>query len=130
MSDDNPREPGDASAHNDEPILAKADHGVLHAAVTGEGLVRITSSRQLHALANAAQQTFGRFQDLFVAMSGEQAEFVRKLRCEDGYSWRAVAETCALEWGGDWGSNQLAGMAICERAAQLHGEHFMEEPWN
>jgi|SRR5579884_386072 len=118
-----------SAADGGDPKLAKADRDVLHAAATGEGLIPVTSEL-FQKLADAAQQTMTAFQNDFAAMTSEQAEFVRTLRCEDSYSWRAVAETCALEWGGDWGSNQLAGMAICERAAELHGEHYMEEPWN
>jgi hypothetical protein len=31
-------------------------------------------------------------------MTRKQAEFIRKLRTEDGYTWRAVASSCAEEF--------------------------------
>ncbi|MBW2649234.1 MAG: hypothetical protein JRC53_05390 [Deltaproteobacteria bacterium] len=65
-------------------------------------------------------------------MTKEQAEVVRKLRVEEGYSWRAIAHACYdLGWG-HWSppSNQIVGMAICERAAQFFGEDYKKEPWN
>jgi len=55
---------------------------------------------------------------------------VRHLRVIQGFSWRAVARRCALLWGAPWGSNQIAGMAICKKAARLLREDFLKEPWN
>ena len=67
-------------------------------------------------------------------MTAEQAAFVRKLRLgldgEPQHTWRAVAEACSDEWGGDWDSNQLAGMDLCRYAAAHFGEDHNEEPWN
>jgi hypothetical protein len=114
----------------DDPRISHADREVLRAAATGEGLVPITSREQLDALARAAAATKASFDDDFAAMTAEQAAYVRRLRVDRGYTWRAVAETCAIEWGGDWGSNQLAGMALCERAAAMLGEDANTEPWN
>ena len=37
---------------------------------------------------------------------------------------------CSAAWGKDWGSNQIAGMSICEAAAQRSFEHYREPPWN
>lgn len=115
----------------DEPNIDGGDLAILHATATGEGLIEITGADMFRELANAAQATKSAFDDDFAGMTQEQAEFVRSLRCgEDMYTWRAVASTCALEWGGDWGGNQIAGMAICEKAASFFGENYMEEPWN
>ena len=52
-------------------------------------------------------------------ISPERAEFVRKLRIDEGYSFRAVAAACAEEWGATWGSNQLIGEDLCRAAAEL-----------
>ena len=102
----------------DEQGRTEADDAVIKAAKTGEGLIPINNMDQLKALAEMAKMTKNMFDEEFSNMTIEQARFVRKLRCEEPeYTWRAVAETCAMEWGGDWGSNQLAGMAICEKAA-------------
>ena len=118
-----------ASERPDDPAMASADWEVLEAAATGEGLIPLTPDL-FRELAAAGEATFAAFRDGFEAMTPAQAEYVRGLRCDENYSWRAVAQTCALEWNGDWGSNQLAGMAICERAAEILGQHYMEKPWN
>jgi hypothetical protein len=65
-----------------------------------------------------------------VTMTDERARFVRYLRVELGCSWRAVARECATKWGGDWGENQLAGIAICRGAASQLGERGQTAPWN
>ncbi len=116
-------------AGDSERGMAHADREVLHAAATGEGLIPI-SVDELQELAAAARATMTHFENAFADMTQEQAAFVRNLRCVDDYTWRAVADTCSLEWSGDWGSNQLAGMALCEKAAAMHGEDYMKEPWN
>lgn len=114
----------------DEPGVDGGDLAMIHAAATGEGLIPITAD-MFRELADAAQATKGRFDASFSEMTLEQAQFVRGLRVDDGYTWRAVASTCALEWSGDWGGNQIAGMAICERAAELCGDgDYMTGAWN
>jgi hypothetical protein len=84
----------------------------------------------LKELMVAATSTKSRFDGQFTDMTLEHAQFVRRLRIDDGYSWRAVASACADAWAGDWNGNQLAGMAICERAAELCGEDYDADPWN
>lgn len=65
-----------------------------------------------------------------IELDAERAAFVRYLRVELGCSWRAVARECASKWGGDWGENQLAGIAICRGAAARLGESGHRPPWN
>lgn len=114
---------------DDDPGVTAADLRLIEAARSGEGMVELT--RELaEQLGAAAVETRLSFEEEFAGMTQEQAALVRRLRCDQEYTWRAVASTCALEWGGDWGSNQLAGMALCDRAAKLHGERYMDEPWN
>jgi len=60
----------------------------------------------------------------------DRAKYVKYLRCEAGCTWRAVAQYCSNEWQGDWGSHQIAGMYICETAADFLGEDASKEPWN
>lgn len=62
-------------------------------------------------------------------MTPERALFIRELR-SSGYTWRAVAAAADKEWNGDWGSNQIDGMYICEAAAEFLGEDPQAEPWN
>jgi len=115
---------------DEDPRVSHADRAVWRAAATGEGLIPITSREQLLDLARAATLAKASFDHDFAGMTIAQAAFVRQLRVVEGYTWRAVAETCAIEWAGDWGSNQLAGLALCERAAAMHDEDPNTEPWN
>ncbi|MBA7698480.1 hypothetical protein ES703_107157 [subsurface metagenome] len=83
-------------------------------------------------MAKAATERFEKFKELCSPMELWQARIVRVLRVEEKCSWRAVAERCHnLGWG-KWSppSNQIMGMALCERAAQLLGEDYEKEPWN
>lgn len=52
------------------------------------------------------------------------------LRCELRYSWRKIARTFNNRYEGDWGSNQLVGMGICDLAAESFHEKYLEKPWN
>jgi hypothetical protein len=54
-------------------------------------------------------------------MSQERAEYVRRLRIEEGYSLRALAATCSEQWGTNWGSNQISGVELCHTAAEILG---------
>ena len=65
-------------------------------------------------------------------MTKERAEFVRKLRLEEDYTWRMIAQECFEQWQGDWepSSNQLVGMALCKAAALVFNENYATAPWN
>lgn len=105
-------------------------------AMNPAGFVEIKTVDQLMALAEAAKHTYETFDvEIKAKMTPERAARVRELRCGDvAHSWRAVAEVVHEEWGDDatWSppSNQLAGMALCARAAELLGEDGRAEPWN
>ena len=64
-------------------------------------------------------------------MTRARALRIREIRSHN--SWRIVAGATYLEWGidADWmpQNNQLAGMALCEIAANLLGEDHTKEPW-
>jgi len=113
-------------------ILSSADKEILESVQTGEGMITIESVEQFQEMAKAASERFDEFKELCSPMTLEQAKVVRMLRVDKGYSWRAVAEACyELGWG-KWSppSNQIMGMALCERAARLLGEAYEKEPWN
>lgn len=100
-----------------------------------DGYIPITGDSQLRGLISQAEDTMRIFQRIVEPMSQCQAKFVRRLRVNEGYTWRAVARACHEErWSNisRWGppSNQLMGMALCERAAQILGEDFGSPPWN
>jgi len=67
-------------------------------------------------------------------MTRERATYIRQLRVVQSYSWRTVAAECYETWATDaaWDppSNQLAGMELCEAAAEFFDEHFLQTPWN
>jgi hypothetical protein len=103
--------------------------------LTDPGYIEITGVEQLKALAEAAVATKNFFDaSIKPKMTAERAKRIRQLRVELGQSWRGVASMCAEEWGDDAGweppSNQLAGMSLCEFAAEMLGEHYRESPWN
>lgn len=60
----------------------------------------------------------------------EMAAQIRTWRCDEDYSWRAVAQAASDLWGSEWGSNQLFGEDLCVAAAKLLGENPYREPWN
>jgi hypothetical protein len=113
------------------------DKAILKSIKTGEGLITIKSVEELEELAKAASEKFDAYR-LFVKehMTEGQARFVRKLRVDEGYSWRAVARRCYgnhrfrdwLKW--EPPSNQIMGMAFCERAAEMFEEDYQKLPWN
>lgn len=121
----------DKAIHQDG-ILSSADKEILQSVKTREGMITIRSVEQLQEMAKAAAERFEEFKELCSPMELWQARIVRILRIEENCSWRAVAEVChKLGWG-NWSppSNQIMGMALCQRAAQLLGEDYEKEPWN
>jgi hypothetical protein len=116
--------------------LGEGDRKIFESMETGGGLIEIESVAQLMALGNALAATFKHYQEICRAkMTHDQAVFIRGLRVDEGYSWRAVAEACyEQEWEGweQWGppSSQPMGMALSERAAEFFNENYMEPPWN
>jgi len=120
---------------NNEGILDAADKQILESARTGEGLIKL-SKVLLMELAMALSETFNYYHEQArKCMTQEQAEFVRELRVDKGYSWRAIAHACYDQTWQDWemwipSYSQPMGRALCERAAQFFGEDYRSEPWN
>ncbi len=112
-------------------ILSSADKEILESVKTGEGMITIASVEQFQDMAKQAAERFEEFKELCSHMERRQAKVVRMLRVDKGYSWRAIAETCYRFGWGKWSppSNQIMGMALCKRAAQLLGENYEEAPW-
>ncbi len=84
---------------------------------------------ELTAMADAGNKTYQCFRQ-HIKVSPGLAKLIRQLRVERDYSWRTVARFCSEVWHAPWGGNQLAGMVICEKAAKLLGEDFLQPPWN
>jgi hypothetical protein len=93
-------------------------------------MIPIENREQLEAIVEAVGAVKAEFDRRFGGLKPDQAAFVRQLRVDRGLSWRGVAWECAKAWGGDWESNQLAGIALCERAAAMHDEDPNTDPWN
>lgn len=125
----------DTSLHRKAKV-DPTDMEIIQSAATGEGLVPIKSMEQLMELAKALSDTFDYYREhVSSRMTKEQAEFIRKLRVDEGCSWRAVARTCwEQKWAGweEWQppSSQPMGMALCERAARFFRENYRDAPWN
>ncbi len=84
---------------------------------------------ELTVMADAGNKTYQYFCQ-YIEVSPGLAKLIRQLRVERDYSWRTVARFCSEVWHAPWGGNQLAGMVICEKAAKLLGEDFLQPPWN
>ena len=79
-------------------------------------------------------------------MTKQQAEYIRQLRVNLGYSWRKLAGTVSVTYpemnikthqsfGGSgplYGPDgyQGEGMDLCAEAAEFFGENAGDEPWN
>ena len=91
------------------------------------------SPAEAAAVSRAAQRAYARFQRIAAgAMTRERAVEIRVWRVNLKCSWRKVAELAHAGWGAKWSppSHQLAGLALCCRAAALLGEDALAPPWN
>jgi hypothetical protein len=131
MDNDKPIFVTDDKGLHQSKVLSQTDIEIMKEVQSGGG-IPIKSLDELKELAKVATERFEEFEKLCDGMTLEQAGVVRELRVEKGYSWRAVAQACYDYGWGEWypPSNQIMGMAICERAAKFFGEDYMEEPWN
>lgn len=120
----------DGALLRQSPMISETDRAVLAA----EDLVELTPD-QVAALSRQANEVYREFdRDVDRAMTISRARQIKVWRCFMGCSWRRVAELAAGEWGraAKWQppSNQLAGLALCRRAARRLGEKPDQPPWN
>lgn len=94
-----------------------------------EGMVEVTPELFEEFRAAAGDQSH-LYEHVFKSMPREMAEWVRKLRVEQRKTWRFVADEVSTRFHFDFGSDQIAGVAICDAAASVFGEDFLAEPWN
>jgi len=97
------------------------------------GFIPLKGPKQVMAFGKAASRTLRICQKNVRRMTRQQAEYVRKLRVQDCYSWRMVARACYYQNFPGWDewqplNNQIMG--LCERAARMHNENYQAEPWN
>lgn len=91
--------------------------------------LRSLSPAELTILAEDGNKTLDMFRE-HLTLNAIEAELARHLRVDKQYSWRAISRRFSKMWRAPWGANQLAGIVICEKAAKVTGEDFMEAPWN
>lgn len=89
---------------------------------------------ELVDLASKGNERIAEFTDVVKNMDLGQASQIRAWRCDTHMTWRAIARAAWREKWFDrrWGpsSNQIMGMALSDKAAQLYGENYREAPWN
>jgi hypothetical protein len=91
--------------------------------------LRSLSPQELTSLSEAGNKTYQFFQEN-ITVDKDSARLIRYLRVKRNFSWRAVARRVSEHFHTPFGSNQLAGMVICQKAAKLLGEDFLKPPWN
>ncbi len=88
---------------------------------------------ELVELGRKADERMKEFNEVVSPMTLGQAAQIRQWRVGGHMTWRSVAKAAFSEnyyrYPGPT-SNQIMGMALCEKAAQLFGENFREAPWN
>lgn len=123
----------DKLGEGDKALLKEIEKGVL-----AKGAYAIKTTDELMAMCRAAGARKKGFNKLCERIiDGEsKAKMIKMLRCEEGGTWRWVAERAYElllgEAEPEWypPSNQLMGMALCERAAAILGEDPNVYPWN
>jgi len=113
--------------------LDVADYSVMATTAHGEGSKALSLNELLEMTRQAAEAHSLLMDMVRGGMKKRHARYIRELRLQN-HSWRSIAQLCynrGWEWA-RWAppNNQIVGMALCERAADLHGENYMEEPWN
>jgi hypothetical protein len=89
---------------------------------------------ELVKYSSMANERMQEFTEVVETMNLGQAAQVRAWRCNSHMTWRSLARAA---WREKWferrwepPENQLMGMALVEKAAQLFGENYTEPPWN
>lgn len=102
-----------------KPVLHPVDRAYLVSATTGEGAIPITQKQIQEFLIGSLHNRMLFKQMIERLMTRKRAEYVRYLR--HTHSWRALAQRCHDEWGAGWDppSSQIAGIILCEVAAEL-----------
>ena len=94
----------------------------------------IKSMDEFEAICSAADGRFKEFEEVSKAMTLSQACQIRVWRIQDRMTWRAVARAAYRDgfFQRQWHppSNQLLGIALCNKASRFWGEKATEPPWN
>ncbi len=97
-------------------------------------MAAITNSlpdEKLGSAGGGASKTYSTFDGaVCVGMTLKRAREIRRLRVDEGFTWRSVADETSKSWGMRQTSNQFLGISFCLRAAEALGEDGDGEPWN
>lgn len=79
-----------------------------------------------------ASKRFKEYRKRFYDMTEQEAATVRKLRIDEGKTWEEVAVEVSCD--GDFGvipikDEKVAGMMLCEKAAEIYDELYLSAPW-
>lgn len=79
-----------------------------------------------------ADSRYKKYRDRFYDMTEKEAALIRKLAVDEGKSWEQVA--VGFNFTGEFGhippnDEKIAGMMLCEKAAEIHGELYLASPW-
>jgi hypothetical protein len=64
-----------------------------------------------------------------IDLNEERANFIKELRVNSDYTWRAVAREYSEKYMDDVSSNQLLGIELCMSAMEFLGE-TVDSGWN
>lgn len=134
MTTGEPRDPETVTLLTNDRFISPMERQML----TSRKPVPLTAD-MLRDMMVAATKRFAQFQFcVLLHMTSDQARIIKHLRVDQQLSWRSVAAECYIDpafmvWDKrNWApaNNQLMGMALCERAAEILGENAGQPPWN
>lgn len=123
----------DKLCRNRKANASDSDRKFIRDQMKGVEYITPENFKRLAAQARTTKASFDlQVEELLRNANDPRCWFVKYLRVSEECTWRRVAEQCHDLWGGQWEppSNQLMGMALCERAAFLLDEDPGAEPWN
>jgi len=88
-----------------------------------KGVVEFTVP-ELYNLVAQANEKMEHFEFLALMMQASRAWEIRKWRVAEHLTWRSIARRATGN------PNQLLGMSLCQRAANMCNEDYLKAPWN
>ena len=110
-----------SSAARPEPEKFKEfhrDQNILHG--------KVLTLPELYELASKANETMKQFETIANLLTVHGAHVIRYWRVDEHLTWRSIARRFTEKAD----SNQILGMALCQRAAQMYNENYLKDPWN
>ena len=112
------------------PTVALPDRGPLYQLGHVQGsLAVLNGSRSTVTAQNQATEPI-QYPNFYDLLDTQKCADVRYWRVGLRMTWRAIARKASKSWNLNWGSNQIAGMKLCQFVARHFGEDFMIGDWN